>query len=57
LKKPLKTAAVLTLNAPGAMTAVGRLAIAQWLRRHATMLLKEGKNYTKTKFRGRYLYT
>jgi hypothetical protein len=51
----LKSAAVLTIKRADEMTPAGRKAIAAWLRRHAAMLLKDGKDYAPT-FRGRYLY-
>ncbi len=51
-----KSAAIITIKAPGKMTAKGRRDIAKWLRRHADMLLKDGKNYTEGRFTGRYLY-
>lgn len=56
-KKPLKSAAILTIKRPGTMTPVGRREIALWLRRQATNLLKYGKGYNDTgDFRARFLY-
>lgn len=50
-----ESCAVITIKRPGLMTAKGRRDIAAWLRRHADMLVKEGKNYTEGRFTGRYL--
>lgn len=55
-RKSEKSAAIITIKAPGRMTAKGRRAIAKWMRHHASMLLTHGSNYTKGTFRGRYLY-
>ena len=51
-----ESAAIITIKQPGKMTPKGRRDIAAWLRRHAEMLVKEGKNYTEGRFTGRYLY-
>lgn len=51
-----KSAAVISIFSAPKMTAKGRRQIAAWLRRHADMLVKEGKNYTEGRFTGRYLY-
>lgn len=52
----MKTAAIITIHKPGKMSREGRRSIARWLKRHAEMLVKEGKNYTEGRFTGRYLY-
>lgn len=54
-KKSDKSAAVLSLFSVPAMTAKGRANIAAWLRRQATMMLREGKNYTEGRFTARYI--
>lgn len=54
--KKEKSAAILTIKAPGLMTPKGRKQIAAWLVRHADDLLTYGKQYTEGTFRGRYLY-
>lgn len=51
-----KSAAVITIKAPGKMSKKGRREIAAWLRRHASMLVKDGDKYTDGRFTGRYLY-
>jgi len=51
-----KTAAILTLKAPGRMTDKGRKDIAAWLRRQATDLVKLGKQYSDKKLVARYHY-
>jgi hypothetical protein len=56
MAKPLKSAAIITIKAPGKMTKAGRKDIAAWLRRHASMLLKHGEQYTDGRFTGRYLH-
>jgi len=56
-KTKTKSAAVVSIFAAPAMTPKGRRQIAAWLRRHADLLVKEGKNYTSGRFTGRYLYT
>lgn len=53
----LKSAAILTIKEPGKMHAKGRRTLADWLRAQATMLIKEGKNYTEGRFTARYLYS
>lgn len=52
-----KTAAVLTIRAPGKMNKKGRRMIAGWLRRQARHFLARGDLYTKGNFKARYLYT
>lgn len=52
-----KSAAVITIKAPGKMTARGRRDIALWLRQHAAHLLKHGKDYTEGRFTGRFIYS
>jgi hypothetical protein len=56
MKAQKKSAAIVTINAPGKMTKTGRKAIADWLRRTATDLYKLGDRYTETRFTARYLY-
>ena len=59
-KKPKrrdKSAAVITIKSPSRMTKRGRKDIADWLRRHATMLVKDGDKYTNGRFTGRFIYT
>ena len=51
-----KTAATLTIHGPGRMSKAGRRDIANWLRRHASMLVKEGDKYTEGRFRGGFHY-
>lgn len=53
-----RTAAKLTIEAPGRMTKKGRKAIAAWLRRHADNLAEYGDKYAITGwFTARYVYT
>lgn len=52
-----RSAAVVTIKAPGRMTARGRRDIATWLRQQAAHLLRHGKDYTEGTFRGRFIYT
>lgn len=56
MTKRNKSAVVLSVFHAPSMTHTGRKAIAEWLRRQARMLVKDGKNYTKTRFTARYLY-
>lgn len=56
MKGKEKSAAVVTVFRADEMTPRGRRQIAAWMRRQASMLEKEGKNYAK-RFTGRYLYT
>lgn len=56
-RKPEKSAAIVTIKAPGRMTKKGRKDIAMWLKRHADMLMKHGQNYTNGRFTGRYIYS
>jgi len=51
----MKSAAVITIKKPGAMTKRGRKSIAAWLRRQARYL-DRGTNYTTGTFTARYLY-
>lgn len=51
-----KSAAVITIKSPGKMTKSGRRDIATWLRKHASMLLKHGDEYTDGRFTGRFIY-
>lgn len=53
----LKTAAVVTIKAPGDMTPAGRREIARWLRKQAANLTRDGRNYTTGRFRVRWQYT
>ena len=50
-----KTAAVLTIKDAGEMTTRGRKAVAEWLRKQASWLEKDGHVYAP-RFRARYLY-
>lgn len=52
-----KTAARLTIDAPGAMTEAGRRDIVAWLRQSAAHLAKHGAEYTEGRFRGSFNYT
>lgn len=54
--KKYLTAARLSIEGPGKMTAAGRRDIAKWLRDHAAHLLKHGKQYTDGRFRGSFNY-
>lgn len=56
-KRKPKTAAIVTIRAPGKMTKRGRRDIAVWLRQHANWLLKHGDEYTDGRFTGRFIYT
>lgn len=49
-----EVAALLTIKRPGLMTPKSRRDIAKWLRRQADMLLKDGKDYSETRYRARY---
>lgn len=53
--KKEESAAILTIKAASKMTPEGRKEIAAWLRHQAAMLVKDGKNYSDTKFTARYL--
>jgi hypothetical protein len=55
-RKVIKTAARMTINAPGAMTAKGRRDIATWMRRQADHMLKQGKQYTTGRFTAAFNY-
>ncbi len=52
---PEKSAAVLTIKDAPAMTKRGRKQIADWLRKQADWLEKDGAVYAD-RFRARYLY-
>lgn len=54
-KSDIKSAAILTVKDAPKMSATGKKAIANWLRRQATMLEREGKHYS-ARFTARYLY-
>ncbi len=55
-EKNVKSAAVVTIKKPGAMTKRGRKSIAAWLRRQARYL-ERSLNYTDTgNFTARYIY-
>ena len=56
MAKPDKSVAIITIKSPGKMTKRGRKDIAEWLRRHAAHLLKEGDKYTDGRFTGRFIY-
>lgn len=56
-KKSPKSAAVITIKAPGKMTQRGRRDIIKWLRDRAKHLEKHGKDYTEGTFTGRFFYT
>lgn len=51
-----KSAAVLTIFDAPLMTKRGRNQVADWLRRQADMLVKDGEFYTPGRFTGRYAY-
>lgn len=51
-----KSAAIVTIKAPGKMSKKGRKQIADWLRRQAANLSKHGNEYTDGMFTARYLY-
>jgi hypothetical protein len=53
-RQAAKPPAMLTIRRAGDMTPEGRKAIANWLRMHANMLLKEGTKYVPV-FRGQYM--
>jgi hypothetical protein len=53
--KKEKCAASITIHDAADMTPKGKKEIAEWLRKQAKMLLKEGDNYP-TRFRASYLY-
>ena len=53
--KPMKSAAILTIKDAADMTDQGKKDIAEWLRRQAQFLRKDGKNFSK-RFRARYMY-
>ncbi len=56
MAKKGKSAAILTLKRVPDMSDAGRKAIAAWLKRQALMLVKDGKNYSETRFIARYMY-
>lgn len=51
-----RSAATVTVRDAALMTPKGRREVAAWLRRHAALLVREGKNYS-TRFTGRYVYS
>lgn len=51
----MRAAATVIIKDAEKMTPKGRKDIAEWLRMHAEMLVKYGKDYDKA-FRGRYMY-
>lgn len=55
-RKAIRTAAKLSINRPGEMTARGRRDIAAWLRSQAAHLLKHGEDYTRGQFRAGFHY-
>ena len=55
-KRKERTAARISIESPGKMTAKGRRDIVAWLRRHAAHLLKHGGQYTEGRFTGRFFY-
>lgn len=55
MKRKSESAAILTVKRAAEMTPKGRREIAKWLRRHADMLVRDGKDYS-ARFTGRYLY-
>ena len=55
MKRPEKSAAILTIKDAPKMTASGRRAVAQWLRKQAKFLEKDGSGFAK-RFTARYLY-
>jgi hypothetical protein len=55
MEKEKKCAATLTIHEAAMMTPTGKKEIAEWLRKQAKMLVKEGSNYS-TRFRASYLY-
>jgi triphosphoribosyl-dephospho-CoA synthetase len=54
--KVLRTAATMTIHAPGKMTARGRRDVAVWLRRQADQLVRNGRDYTDGRFRAGFHY-
>ena len=50
------SAAILTIKQAPKMTDAGRRMIAEWLRKQAWALVKEGKSYSPKIFTARYLY-
>lgn len=54
--KKYRSAAVLSMFRVPTMTTKGRIAIATWLRKQATMMVSNGKAYTPGRFTARYLY-
>jgi hypothetical protein len=54
-KKVPKSAAILTIKDAPNMSEKGKKEVAEWLKRQAKMLIKEGDNYAKN-FTARYLY-
>jgi len=54
-KAPIKAAASLVIHEADEFTERGRKDVANWLRRQASALLREGANYSK-RYTARYLY-
>jgi hypothetical protein len=54
IDKPQETGAFLTIRKAARMTPAGRRTIAEWLRKHARWLLKDGDNYDN-RFVARYM--
>ena len=50
-----KCAATLTIHDTAMMTPSGKKEIAEWLKKQAKMIMKEGSNYS-TRFRASCLY-
>ena len=57
VNKKLKTAAILTVQGPGRMTAKGRQQIATWLRNQASLLKVYGAAYTTGRYTAKWYYT
>lgn len=49
-----RAAAIVTIRDAGRMNPEGRKAVAEWLRMHAKMLLKDGGDYPPV-FTGRHM--
>jgi triphosphoribosyl-dephospho-CoA synthetase len=53
----MKSAAIVTIKQPGALTKQGRIDLARWLRKQASNLLRYGQMYVdKGSFQARYTY-
>ncbi len=54
----MKSAATIMIRTPGALTHRGRADIAEWLRKQAARLVKDGHLYVdRTDFRASFNYT